>query len=307
MVDAVNRNTYSRLLLADVATKQDNIGQLSRQIASGFKHDKFNELAAEGNTEIVLSLKTKVKENSTFQKANTTVINRLNVAAQSVDQLTNIAEDLAVLLAKRRSPSGDELPFATEVTSLLEQVQTALNTSFEGLYLFSGSKTDTQPVLDTVVISSNLGDGNEPNANYYQGDDYIASVQTSRTQNISYGVTASNQAFQDLIGALHASLAADDVSGVPQNSLLEDATELVNAAIDGLVSVNAGIKGTAQRLKDQNESYDSIILLINEKLQNITATDVVDASAKLSENQATLEASLYAFSILMSTNLVDYL
>lgn len=307
MVDALNKNTYSRLLLGDVSTKQNDIGKLTRQISSGYKQEKYRELAAEGNTELVISLKTKIQEASTFKSVSNSVINRLNVGAQSVDQLVDIAEEYASLLAKKRGPVGDELPFSAEVQSLLQEVQTALNVTFEGLYLFSGSKTSTAPVTDSVITTSNLSGDNEPNANYYAGDEYVATVQTSRSQNISYGVTASNQAFQDLIGALHAGLEADGLSGQQQTQLLEDATQLLNDAIDGLVAVNANIKGNAKRLQNLNDTYDSTILLLERQLQNITATDIVEASAKLSENEATLEAALYAFSILNRSSLVDYL
>ncbi len=309
MVEGLNRNSYSRLLLADMNTKQSELGSLTRQISSGFKHEKYRQLAAEGNAEIVVSLQTKIQETATFQKSNSTIVNRLNVTAQSVDQLSDIAEKYAVLLAKKRSPSGDELPFRAEVTSFIKEAQNALNVTFEGRYLFSGSKTDTVPVADSVVLSSNLGDDNVPNSNYYQGDDFIATVQSSRSQNISYGVTASNAAFQDLIASFHLGLEADSdsLSETQKNVVLERATQMINDAVEGIVSVNAAIKGTVVRLENQNETFQSVSFLLTEQLQKITATDVVEASARLSENEAVLEATLYAFSILNRASLVDYL
>lgn len=307
MVEGLNRNSYSRLLLSDMTTRQSELGRLTRQISSGYQHEKFRELAKDGAVELVVSLQSRLKETTAFSKSNSTVINRLNVAAQSVDQLTDISEKFAVLLAKKRSPSGDELPFSEEVNSFIKEAQNALNVNFEGLYLFSGSKTDTPPVADSVLFSSNLGDDNVPTSNYYQGDDFIASVQSSRSQNVSYGVTASNEAFQNLFGALHLGLEAEDLTGIQQNELLEEATALINEAIDGIVAVNASIKGTASRLENQNETYESVTFLVTEQLQDITATDVVEASARLSENEAVLEATLYAFSILNRASLVDYI
>lgn len=304
MVEGLNKATYINLMFNNISRNQDSIGTLTKQISSGYTDFSYSDLAKESNVERVISFKSKISALDSFKSANSTVISRLNTASQSVTQLSDVATKFSSLLAKLRSPSGDQLPFENQTLSLLKETQSALNVQFDGQYLFSGSKTDTKPVADTVVTTTNVDGDSTTTANYYQGNNATLTVQASQTQSLSYGVTANNQAFQDLIGAMHLAIDANN-SG--DETGLQNATTLINSAVSGLASVNASIKNNAQILKNQNDTHDNTSLLLSQNLTDITQTDIVSATAKMQQLDSTIQASYYAFNILNNLNLTNYL
>jgi hypothetical protein len=73
-----------------------------------------------------------------------------------------------------------------------------LNVDFAGAHLFSGTRTDTAPVLLDPAFAGFGG----PDDTYYQGDAVTLSVRADAGREVVYGMTADRAGFEELIGAL---------------------------------------------------------------------------------------------------------
>ena len=114
-----------------------------------------------------------------------------------------------------------------------------LNVELDGRHLFAGSRTDTAPVvLDPAFSAFGAADDT-----YYQGDAVELTVRADVDHDLTYGMTADREGFQELIGALRATIEGD---GSDDQALLESALDLVNAALPKITGYRSEI-GAARR------------------------------------------------------------
>jgi flagellar hook-associated protein 3 FlgL len=185
---------------------------------------------------------------------------------------------------------------------MLEQMGSLMNTQYDGQYVFAGGKTDTAPV-DLTSFSSGTGSTTTADTSYYNGDDEIASVRVAADNTVSYGVTADNSAFEEVMRVLKfvansTSLSSSDISS---------ALNLASTALDDTAAVQAKLSSSASSIESastQQTDYKSYA----ESLSNdLTGVDVAAITAQLSTYQAQLTASYSAMSKILSMNLASYL
>ncbi|RYG04324.1 MAG: hypothetical protein EOO07_31025, partial [Chitinophagaceae bacterium] len=85
---------------------------------------------------------------------NEVVEGRLISMDQTFDNIITIASNMKKDLALKNKLSGKALNLTQIAKAYLASIQDNLNTSYEGRYLFSGSKIDIKPVSD--LSKSNL-------------------------------------------------------------------------------------------------------------------------------------------------------
>lgn len=281
---------------------RDELGDVSASIANGKRHQNFVEYAKAGKTESLLSNQTLLKNINTFQRSNDNAINRLKTTENSIDQILDLGNDIAQLIASSRNPaSGDFVPITETANSLLAEVKSNLNAKFNGKYIFAGSKTNTPPVGSLLV--SNVSSGVE-NANYYNGDSAVTTVRSSETQNVSYGITAAESGFQKLIGSVNLLLEG---SSEDDNDTLAQASEMVTDAIEAIITTQAIVKSSIDTIENINTTHEDSELLILENLQDISETDLVEATTLLSQLEAQVQATYLAFNKLSALQLTNFL
>ncbi len=299
----ISAATPTQIVLKLASKNQDELKKVSIQISSGQKHTDFIGFAEDATTESFLGFKTSIGNIDTYVRSNNSGIARAKTADSSIAKIQELATDLAKLLVQRRNAaSGDNIPFTNEAESILQKIADQLNIQFDGRYLFAGSKTDTRPV--TNITSSNLGTGDAPTDIYYQGDNVVPTVKSSDSEEVEYGVLANTQAFKDLIGAAHLGIAADEEES---DNKLGSAIDLVNSAISDLTSVRAVTQSAISKMDKSNQTHNDIKLLIQENLDKVSQTDIVQATSKMSDLQAIVQASYLAFTRLSNLRLTNFL
>jgi flagellar hook-associated protein 3 FlgL len=83
---------------------------------------------------------------STYLDTNQVLTSRLDTTNQSLNQLLSIAQDFATQLTSVKSSNTDPSVIVTQAQASLQSMMSALSTTFAGEYVFSGIKSDTQPV-----------------------------------------------------------------------------------------------------------------------------------------------------------------
>jgi flagellar hook-associated protein 3 FlgL len=208
------------------------------------------------------------------------------------------------LLTSASSASSTDAASVTETAkNMLEQMASLLNTQYNGGYLFGGSATKTAPVDISSATYAAASSPSTADTNYYQGDSQLGAVRVSDNQTVSYGVTADNTAFEQIMRAMNLVASNSPLS----TDTLNEALDLAVDSIDKLGVVQTRISNASasiERASAYQTEYQSYAQTLG---SDLTSVDVAAVTAKLSTYQAQLTASYAAIAKVQSLNLASYL
>ena len=298
--------TPTQVVLNLASANQETLQKISQQVSSGYKYSAFNGYAEEGATEKFLSFHSTLSSIKANIAANNSSIARAKTADSSIAQIQGYANSLAALITqKNNDASGLNVPLTSQAQGLLDNIAGVLNINFEGRFLFSGSKTDTPPVVNIQASNVDLAEIIPvTDDSYYQGDTHIFYTRSSDAGNIPYGILANDQAFKDLIGAAHIAITAEKTNST---DTLNKALDMVNLAIGELASTRALGQVAIGRMTRNNSALQDTQLLVQGNLDTLSKTDIVQATAQMSSLQAIVQAGYMAYSRLSSLQLLNYL
>ncbi|MCE3233069.1 MAG: flagellar hook-associated protein FlgL [Rickettsiaceae bacterium] len=303
MAIEIKNSTNTQILINLASQRQDELKNVSIQIATGDKYTDYKGFAVDSNVERFISLNQMSASTNSFIQSNNIINSKITTINQAVDQLQGIAADLTQLIAQsRNSASSDDIPLETIGQSMLDDIAGRLNVKFDGNYLFSGTKTDTMPVQN--IHSDILGTDDVPTATYYHGDSVYASIKISSSQTLTYGVNANDEAFKQLIGAVQLAMRGHSEGDA---DTMQAAMDMANEAVSSLASVRAQLGTSQKNIANANATHSDVKLMTGQNLIEVSQTDVVEATTRMSELQATIQATYLAFQRLSELRLSNYL
>ena len=295
--------TTTQRVLGLAGKNQEVLQKVSIQIASGSQYEDYKGFAGDGTVERVLSFNNSLAVTETYLKSNDVIFARVDTADQSVQQIQELASDLSQLITrKRNSASSDNVPLGIEGKSILDNIAGKLNVKFDGKYLFAGTKSNTKPIQS--IQTSNLDAKDNPTNSYYSGDSTTPIIKIDDSQTLAYGVTGDELAFQQLIGAAHLAIEGHNDNS---DDKLSAAVDMINLAISNLASLRATIGSNKQTIIQSNAVHRDFNILISENLINISQTNIVEATTKMSELEGTIQATYIAFQRLNGLRLSNFL
>lgn len=302
MTTLMRVSTYSmhQSTMADVMRLQSSLANLQNQVSSGLKTTSFQGM--DGQVETFVQVEAKMQKTQTLLDNNTILMSRLQTTDTVMTAVIDLADEFQDLLIQRQNPaSGEALQFEVSARGILKSIAAQLNTSQEGRYLFSGTKTDVPPIKDDIPapFTSSI-----PDDLYYQGnnDDIFARVQENFE--VQYNVRANEPAFQKLFAAIHLGI---DAAGSSDTVNLTAATGMVTEAIDELVSIRAKVQQDMVNIGEINERHEQLNLYWKGFSEKIIKTDLLSASTEVAMGEAILQASFSSFSKLNQLRLTDFL
>lgn len=299
-INRVGTFSLQQRTLFDVGNTQSRLFDLQRQISSGLKTSDFQGLS--GQVEQFTNLESKVASSKQYTDNNQLIISRIQTTTNSLSQIVDIAEKVrSLVLTRRNESSNSQLTFGVQVTALQKQIAGALNTNLGGRFLFSGTRTDVQPVADT--IPDPVTDG-VPDAGYYQGSAEDMVVRAQDNVELTYNVRADNSAFQKLFAGISLALKGDQESS---DNKLKDAFTLVSEGLEEVIAVQADQNSKLVTLQEINEKHDAQRLYFQGLTEALSRTDIVEASSQVALDQAVLTASFQVFARINSLRLSDFL
>jgi flagellar hook-associated protein 3 FlgL len=294
--------TYAQFTLIQqaVTRTQERIFDRQAQIASGHEALDFAGVATEAHQ--LVSIKAASVQAQTFIDQNNQIDGRLQIMDTTLGNLGDLASTLKSRIIQRlNSATGDASAIGQEATQMLSSVAGLLNTQVSGRFLFAGAKTDSPPVTDPVPDPATFG---VPDASYYQGDSTELTARVSETQEVRTGMAGNRQGFQDLIGALKATIEGDNTNNT---GLIKNALDLVSSAIDQINAYRAEV-GTASNAIDRaTASHQDFQLHADGIVSDIQNVDVPSAVSALSADQAALQASYITVARITQLSLADFL
>jgi flagellar hook-associated protein 3 FlgL len=302
-MDRVTTLSQQTRLLSFVGETQRRFDDLQTQIASGRKAQNYQGVARESGRLITLeSTHLKVTQ---YVDGNGAVERRLGTMESSLAQLIDVVTSFRTLLVNALNGSNAaDLDLNNQAQQYLNEAAALLNVRQDGRYLFSGSRTDEAPVdLAALPASYTIPTADGASGAYYQGNTQLMEVRADDLLTVSYGVLASDPAFERAIRAVDIV-----VNGAPTDrTMLNHALDVVSQALDGLPDVRTRIGLDRKTLESVNGRHQEFLLFAEQNISDIENVDIPETVTRLNEAQVTLEASYLTLSRLSQTTLMNFL
>jgi flagellar hook-associated protein 3 FlgL len=289
-------------MIASALRTQSTMANQQIQEASGLISSDFGGLGS--SAQQVLNLQVSVTRAQSYIDAATQTNSKIQVMYSAVNSVSDLVTQFRTLLTGASSASSTDAASVTEsAKNMLEQMASLLNTQYNGGYLFGGSATKTAPVDISSATYAAASSPSTADTNYYQGDSQLGAVRVSDNQTVSYGVTADNTAFEQIMRAMNLVASNSPLS----TDTLNEALDLAVDSIDKLGVVQTRISNASasiERASAYQTEYQSYAKTLG---SDLTSVDVAAVTAKLSTYQAQLTASYAAIAKVQSLNLASYL
>ena len=287
--------------LRDSARTQEQLSQLQIQLSSGLKAQTFEGIA--NQTEQYLQLDSRISRTRLFTENNQVAITRMqttdNILSQSIETVTSLK---SLIMQRRNGAIAGNMAFPEQLEGVWKRLTAELNTTLEGRYLFSGTRTDTPPIKSSPFPTLRV-DG-VPDDGYYSGSSDDMTIRADDNIDITYNVRANEPAFQKVFAAMAMAKKGHE-TGNDQD--LTKAFELAEQGLNEVISVRARVSSNKLSLEQIVERQNSLTLYWRGVKEEISNTDLVSVSTQVAVNQGVLQASFQAFARINSLRLVDFL
>jgi flagellar hook-associated protein 3 FlgL len=286
---------------------QERIFDTQIQIATGTVADRYSAIGTDAGRLVSLeSTQTRIEQ---YVKNIEIIDQRLQVMETNTSQVFELASTFRTLLINGlNAEASSDLGLALAAQDILQQVAGLLNEQQDGRYLFSGTATNVAPV-DLNASGFTAPPPLYPSAAdtaYFQGNSTKLSVRVDSNVDVTYGVTADETGFEQIIRALHLASTAD--VGPPQDrNRFEEALRVVNEALDDIPLIVSRIGGARRTLEQITSKHQEFSLFTEEAIGKIENVDVAEAVSRLTKDQVTLEASYLTVARLAELSLVRFL
>lgn len=207
------------------------------------------------------------------------------------------------------SPIADY--FSSTTSSSKAAVDSAFQTTFGTSQTSAGASTITgaqmSSFLDTqfnALFSSSSWQSSWSSASSTDLQTNIAPGQSATTS-----VDANQGPFRQLAAALTmvTEFTGSNFSDDARNAVISKATGLVNSAISGLTSLEAGVGTTQQAISSANDSMSAQMTTLKSHVSDLESVDTYSLSTQLSQLQTQLETSYALTNRLQQLSLTNYL
>jgi flagellar hook-associated protein 3 FlgL len=284
---------------------QSNYAKTQVQIASGLKSTQYADIATDSSR--LLNLESDY-ERILQQTENTKLaIDRTEIMFDALGSIIDQTQEFVADLYASVSGTGAQGSALSNIAQTnLQQVAGGLNTQVSGRYLFAGAATKTSPVdLNDPAWGGQifvLPGPSVADTNYYQGDNYIQSVEAADGFTVNYGITADNTAFEKIIRGYDLI-----VTNPTDTDTLYEALRIMEQAVDEVAVLKASLSQDTQTLDSQVDANLLDINLIDTQISDIQDVDLAEATVRLKQYESQLEASYSVTSDLLNLSLLDFI
>jgi flagellar hook-associated protein 3 FlgL len=270
--------SYVSNLVGSLDQAQLNEQQLTAELSSGVS---FNSLSQNpvGSGENVILL-NQIQQDDSFTQSSSLVTGQLQVADSTlgsvVSQLTQ-AITLATSANNGTMNASDVQSIGSQISGILNEVQSLANTNYQGQYIFAGGQTSTTPFTTSM--------GTSPGVTTYSGDEDVNYLDTPDGQKIQLNVPG-NQIFSgsgsnSVFGALNG-LVADYSSGTVNTSQAVSDTEALSTALNYVSQQRVTIDNSISQASAASDAVTGDQAQSTTAQTNLMQADVAQVSTQLS-------------------------
>ena len=297
--------------VAAINTAQDRLNTAAQQANSGKLASDLSGYAS--SDEQITAAKTLQSRIQSYLDNNKILSSKLDLQDQTLQSVADSASTAKTAITQALA-AGDGTSLITQLQGALSDAVTALNTQFNGQYVFAGSQTSTPPVSITQ-----LSDLNTPTALANIGsvftNDQLAPVSRIEDNAVVTTGQLASTVGTPLFSALQQIAAFNAGPNGPINGTL---TAAQTTFLTGVISSfsTAETQSTAavvqngavqQQLTSVTTNLTNQSDTLTQSLGNLTDVDVAKAASDLQMAQFAMQASAKVFSALSDTNLLTLL
>jgi flagellar hook-associated protein 3 FlgL len=290
--------------LTNMMRAQREVFEANQQVATGMKAPDLKGYGY--SAESIFAGKSAIARTESLVASNTRLASRLEVQDLAMERISGAMRDL------REAMTVSDASFVmAEADEAFKTVRDALNTQYNGVYIFGGTRTDTPPftgeTLDDLLNAADLSD-------LFHNSGRRESFRIEDQANVEAGALADDIGLS--IMAVFRDLAAFDAGpGGPfdggedtaQRAFLTGAIQDAIAAFDH-VNLRQAENGALQRRVDKAiTAGQERIDLYTKMVAGEEEVDMAKAVSRLTQAETALQISAYTFSTLSSVSLLPFL
>ena len=308
MVTRVSTIGNYNTVLANLMAAQQRQIDASRRVSTQKNATDLKGYAA--NDELLTAMQSVQIRLKNYQTQNSLIADKLTTQDTALNQVADAAQDARQAIADALA-SGDATTLMTQLQGSMNQAVGALNTKYNGSYLFSGGAIATQPV--TAQQLSDLTAG-PPIASFFQNDQFKSQAQVDDSTTVTTGVLASDVG-TNLLTAFQGMEAFDQSGSGPfngvitpaQRTFLQNQLAVWDSVHSGVVTVTAQNGMVQQRVDGVGDDITTRQNTLSAMLSNITDADMGQAASDLQMAQTSFAAAAQVFQTLKESSLLNLL
>ena len=270
--------SYVSNLVGSLDQSQAAEQQLTAELSSGVSINSLSENPVAAGENVLLL--NQIQQDDSFTQSASLVTGQLQVADSTlgsvVSQLTQ-ALSLATSANNGTMNASDVQAVSSQISGILDEVESLANTNYQGQYIFAGGQTATSPFTTNTASS--------PAVTTYNGDQGVNYLSTPNGQKIQLNVPGS-QIFQgtgtnSVFGALNA-LVADYSTGTVNTTQAVNDTEALNTALNFVSQKRVTIDNSITQVTAATDAITSDQTQLTAAQTNLMQADVAQVSTGLS-------------------------
>lgn len=315
-VGRVGQQLLTRKLLGNIQGQIKHQEDLFEQISSNKKLLRPSDDPV--GTSKAMNLRDQLDRMDEYEKqvAGANVWSNItNVALDNANEAWRRVNEIAISAADGTKTAADRAGMAEELEQLVQHLTQIANSTHNGQYIFSGSRTDTPAFRAETDPNSGRVTGV-----YYEGNSDLRKVKTKDQGTINVNVVGSNAGSPDVPGvfidsqrgsnmfdsiiSLRDKLLDNDTVGISgTGGILED----IEASARSLTAAQVRLGGTQEVLElDRNRIVEQSAA-VEGFLSDIEQADIAALILELNNAQNTYEAALAAGGRLLQTGLINFI
>lgn len=226
----------------------------------------------------------------------------LSTMQQTYSTMTSItslgASILSSLTGYMSGGTIDTAAVSSSASSWLSGLTSELNTQYGGVYLFSGTSTDTAPINTTTS-------GYDPNTNptgYYEGSATTTSYTGSDGFTLPTSVKASDPGFEKMLQGISLIAASPGSS-----STLTQAYTLIQTGSQEVAAAQANLSANSASLTSYQSEVSSKVTALQTVSAGLEKSDLAATTVIVTNYTDQLTASYQTITKLMSDSLASHL
>jgi flagellar hook-associated protein 3 FlgL len=306
-MDRVSTSGLYGSVLANLTTAQNAQVSASTQVSSGKKATDLKGFGA--GAETLTAMQSVQSQVTSYLDQSNLIANKLSVQDSAMTQLGTSAKSARQAILDALA-SGDGTSLMQTLQGNLQDAVSALNTTYNGEYIFAGGQVNTKPVTATT-----LSDLTAPAtvAGVFTNGQHAATNQINNNTTLQTGFLA-DQLGGPLFSAIKSIQDYSQSIGSFTGPLSEAQKTFLQGQLAVVQSANAGItSATAENGLTQKQVDSNVTALTDQQtslaglIGNISDADLAQASTNLATAQQAIQASAQVFQTLKNSSLVNLL
>ena len=291
-------NSAIRDAQAQLGRAEQQIANRTRELSTG---RRLNTLSDDPSSSVgAIISRAHVGRIDSYVRATDSVEARLNIVDSVMsDTVTQLTAGLTAVIGARGSevPPGAREAYAIQLEGIRDTILSAVNTQFNGTYLFSGAASTTEPYTKTAGVVS----GYQGSTTSVEIDiDHSTAVQVSRNADALLRGGDANDLFVEL-EQLIAAVRAGDSAG------MDAGTDALNRAFDRATALQSQVGIDLRTTIEQRSRLGTRRVEGVKQVSRHEDADLVESTIALQAAEATYQAALRAIAVRLPLSLMDFI